>query len=103
MLDRIKETAASLIEWARGVWEDFKLHLLAFAVFLLGLLEVLDPWALAQIMPERYNGVVLIGISVAVFLLKRIIESQKAPEPLEDPTEPPTEPMSELPTDYRER
>lgn len=82
-MNRIREFFADY--WA-GLPERlafYRAHLLAFATAALGLLEVLDPYALSSFLPERYSGLLLIGVSVSIFLLRSLLASQaREPEPL---------------------
>lgn len=52
----------------------FRLHVYAFAVFALGLVDVLDPYALQSIVPERFQGYVFVGLGVVAFLLRKVSE-----------------------------
>lgn len=60
----------------------YRAHLLAFAAFALGLLEVVDPYALQYFLPERYSGYLFIGVSVAIFLLRSLLAGRHEPEPM---------------------
>jgi hypothetical protein len=75
------------MDWLRNAWtnyitgaterfEGYRTHLFAFLTFLLGLLEVVDPYALAGILPYQYHGYVFIGFGVLTFLLRQITKTE---------------------------
>lgn len=59
-------------QWASDRLALYRAHLLAFAGLLLGFLEVLDPWALSAVLPDRWVGVSMIGLAVGIWLLRKI-------------------------------
>lgn len=75
------------MDWLRNAWtnyitgaterfEGYRTHLFAFLTFLLGLLEVVDPYALNAVLPPQYHGYVFIGLAVITFLLRQITKSE---------------------------
>lgn len=52
--------------------KQFRLHLFAFALFALGLLETVDPYALYNIVPERWQGMIPILFGVGLWLLRKV-------------------------------
>lgn len=56
-------------------------RLFSVAVFALGLVETIDPNMLAGLLPAEYRGFVLIGIAVAVFVLRQITTTPPGKQP----------------------
>ena len=71
-------------EYLRGAVERFawyRAQVLALLALLLGLLEVLDPYLLGEFIPDRWRGIVLIALAVAIFLLRKLLSGYRSPEP----------------------
>lgn len=49
----------------------FRIHMFAFALFLTGLLTVVDPYVLQTLFPDRWGSVVWIGYGVLAWLLRK--------------------------------
>lgn len=75
------------MDWLRTAWtnyitgaterfEGYRTHLFAFFLFVLGLLEVVDPYALSAIIPAQYQGWVFVGFGVITFLLRQITKTE---------------------------
>lgn len=82
MLTRFREILSDYWDGLPERLAYYRAHALAAAAGLLGLLEIVNPYALSGILPERYTGLLLIGVSVAVFLLRSLLASQAEPEPM---------------------
>lgn len=50
-----------------------RLHLLAFGLFALGLLEAVDPYALQQLLPERWAAVVPFAFGGILWMLRKAV------------------------------
>jgi hypothetical protein len=86
-MERIKQTfrdgAAAVWQWYLG----YRAHILAFLALMLGLLELVDPYALAYVLPERWAAIAPMALGFAVFLLRKLVTNDPPAEPLEQSTE----------------
>lgn len=75
------------MDWLRNAWTDYitgatqrfegyRTHLFAFLLFVLGLLEVVDPYALSAVVPPQYQGWLFLGFGVITFLLRQITKTE---------------------------
>lgn len=55
-----------------GQLKGWRTRIYAGAIFLLGLLEVIDPHLLGAVLGERAHAVSLIAISVGIYVLRQI-------------------------------
>lgn len=51
-----------------------RMHLFAFGLFALGLVEAIDPYALQSLLPGRWGALGFIGIGVVAWLLRKASE-----------------------------
>ena len=82
----------------KGKVRRFRLHLFAFALFLTGLLEAMDPYALQAILPGRWAAVIPIAFGIGMWLLRKVTDhpvlvtttfaGENATEPAEHPDAP---------------
>lgn len=57
-----------------------KMELLAFGLFLVGVLATVDPDLIVAVLPQRYHGWVILGTAVAVYITRRFVKGP--PEPI---------------------
>lgn len=68
-----------------GIWADlthnwkgkvrrFRIHLFAFALFMGGLLEAIDPYAIQALLPGRWGAALPVGLAVLMWLNRKITD-----------------------------
>lgn len=80
-MDAIREKLREFVAETGAKWERVRVHVLAFLAFLLGLLELVDPYALSYILPERWASLVPMALGVSIFLLRKVVTP---PEPKDE-------------------
>lgn len=75
-MEKLRQLWVDYLAGASGRFEGYRTHLLAFLTFLLGVLDVVDPYALSSIIPFQYQGYLFIGYSVLQFLLRQITKTE---------------------------
>ncbi len=63
-----KPTLRKSISWLKG----WRTRIYAGAIFLLGLIEAVDPHLLGAVLGERAHAVSLIAISIGIYVLRQI-------------------------------
>ncbi len=76
MLDRIRAAWANYLVGASGRFEGYRTYFVHFCFLLLGLMDVVDPYAMASIIPFQYQGYLFVGYSVLGFLLRKITRTE---------------------------
>lgn len=67
--DRLRE----FLSEAGAKWAEVRVHVLAFLAFILGLLELVDPYALSYILPDRWAALVPMALGASIFLLRKVV------------------------------
>lgn len=66
-----------------GIWADLRwnwkaklkrvrLHLIAFAAFVVGILETVDPYSIMSLIPDRWQGAGYLIIGVLIWLFRKV-------------------------------
>lgn len=76
MFEKLRAMWENYLVGASGRFEGYRTHILALLTLLLGLLDVLDPYAVASIIPFQYQGYIFVGYSVLQFLLRQITKTE---------------------------
>lgn len=79
MLDKLKAAWANYLAGASGRFEGYRSYFVHGCFLLLGLMDVVDPYALASIIPFQYQGYIFVGYSIVSFLLRRITSTVAPP------------------------
>ncbi len=86
-MERIQEALRNGLAAAWAWYLGYRAHILAFLAFMLGLLELVDPYALSYILPDRWAAIAPMLLGAAVYLLRKLLTTARPPEPLEHSTE----------------
>jgi len=73
MFETIREKVREFLAEAGAKWAAVRMQVLAFLAFILGLLELLDPYALSYILPDRWSAILPMAIGLAIFLLRKVV------------------------------
>lgn len=75
-LDRLRDWLGAQVADLRYNWKPkvkrFRIHMLAFALFLLGVLQAADPYLIASLLPDRFQSVVYFGFGWLLWLLRKV-------------------------------
>jgi hypothetical protein len=74
--DKVREGWANYLRGASGRFEGYRTYFVHGCFLLLGLLDVVDPYALASIIPFQYQGYIFVGYSILGFLLRKITHTE---------------------------
>lgn len=55
----------------KGKLKRVRIHLYAFGLFLLGLVQAVDPYALQAMFPDRWGSIVFFGLGVLAWALRK--------------------------------
>lgn len=55
----------------KGRVRRFRIHMFAFALFLLGLVDLINPYALQMLLPDRWSALAFIVPGVVAWLLRK--------------------------------
>jgi hypothetical protein len=58
----------------KGKVRRFRIHMFAFGLFLLALVQAIDPWALQALLPDRWGSAVFIALGVVAWLLRKVTD-----------------------------
>lgn len=79
MLNQLHVRIGSAVADIRYNWKSkvrrARLHLVAFALFALGIFEAVNPYALSSLLPERWAAVVPIAFGVIVWMLRKVADN----------------------------
>lgn len=75
-MDKLRQIWADYWTGASGRFEGYRTHLLALLTFLLGILDVVDPYAVASVIPFQYQGYLFIAYSVLQFILRQMTKTE---------------------------
>lgn len=75
-MEKLRQLWVDYLAGASGRFEGYRTHILAALTMILGILDVMDPYAVASIIPFQYQGYLFIGYSVLQFLLRQITKSE---------------------------
>lgn len=73
MVETIREKLREFLSEAGQKWSEIRVHVLAFLAFVLGLLELVDPYALSYVLPDRWAALVPMALGAAIFLLRKVV------------------------------
>jgi len=75
----LRDAVAGLGDW----WAGVRVPVLAFLAFTLGLLELVDPYALSYVLPDRWAGLAPLALGAAIFLLRKAVPAKPEVEEVE--------------------
>lgn len=79
-----------MLAWLRQLWSNYlagaprrfagyRTYAVHFCFLLLGVLDVVDPYALSGIIPFQYQGYIFVGYSLLGFFLRRVTHTDAGP------------------------
>lgn len=80
MFETIREKLREVIAESGVKWAEARVRILAFLTFLLGVLELVDPYALSYVLPERWSAMVPLGLGVAILILRKVVPPEEKDE-----------------------
>lgn len=92
MFERLHIAFANFINGAAERLEGYKTAIVAAALFLVGLLNVIDPRLIEAVLPDEYKGWAFLLVPVAIYILRQLTQTRSRvpgfrPRPRENGTE----------------
>lgn len=79
MLEKLRAAWDNYLVGASGRFEGYRTYFVHGCFLLLGLMDVIDPYALSSIIPFQYQGYLFVGYSVLGFFLRKITTTEAPP------------------------
>jgi hypothetical protein len=76
MLNWLRRAWTNYITGATERFEGYRTHIFAGLIVLLGIIELVDPYTIASIIPWQYQGWFLMGIGALTALLRQITKTE---------------------------
>lgn len=79
MRERLRQIWDNYWSGASGRFEGYRTYFVHACFMLLGVLDVVDPYTLASIIPFQYQGYIFVGYSLLGLLLRKITRTEAPP------------------------